>query len=167
MAGGKEDHSFQEEKMVLVWIIVILVVVIIIAKTFLSPQKLMLNTMRKEAERTTAEVMRLISPSCNDQSVLFDAVCKILNLDKTKLTDEAKPHFEKWCICIEGVCYLIGTVRLQLSMVLRCIQFTKLIDKYLYSRGVTPCSQEDKIQLYKYLDIYKAYLENPQYFNSL
>jgi hypothetical protein len=131
-------------------------------------EKIMLNKMKKEAEKICTEVLKTVPNSCKDSALLFRTACNIIDINPNRLTIEQQNTLNDRCICIEGVCYMIGlefgTVLSSNALVLRCIQFIGMIDEYLYSNGVEPCSLEQKIRLLKIFNLYDAYRENKKLF---
>ena len=152
--------------MTIVLIIIGVIVLIIILRALFSPQKLMLKKMENEAKKIVDDVLKLTTSNCNDESKLYSATCKLLNLSENNDNKELVEGIKKYCICIEGICYFIALhFRLPLSMKLRCAQFVNLIDYYLYQNGVNPCSIENKILILKYVDLYDIYEHDPSIFS--
>jgi hypothetical protein len=132
-------------------------------------EKLMLNKMKKEAERITNDIIDIIPLDCKDKEVLYSSALKILQINPSSLNIEQIDTIKQRCTSIEGVCYMLGLefgeVLSNDALILRCVQLTSLIDENLYNKGVTPCSFEEKMYLYKLFGLHDAYLENQNLFN--
>ena len=119
---------------------------------------IIISKIDTEAEKIVNEVLKLKKIyQNNDIESLFSIACKVSNIDKNNLDEDYKNNLKKYCICIEGCCYVIGLNKdLPLQDDNYCYQFTLAIDKYLY-KYIKPCPLETKITLYKYLDVFYLY----------
>lgn len=142
----------------------------IINRLFSSPQEKMLNQMKKLSVSVCNDVLaeyRKREPADSKEMLVLLYFC--LNIDPAKVkTKELESLFIERSTCIEGICYALGIECsfLKDAMVMRCLQFTKMVDQYLYEKGIKPCSHETKILLYKSLGLYDGYIDQTDYWDK-
>jgi hypothetical protein len=135
-------------------------------------QQMMMNKMNKEAIKICSNVMSKTNsyherqPNMLDKELFYSVVCDILGMKDVQFTDEQRQAIQIYCLSIEGVCYFLGLEIgfLSGSMILRSAQFTAMVDKYLYSHGIKPCSSEVKLSYYKKLQLDECYKSHPEIF---
>lgn len=101
---------------------------------------IMVRHMKKEAVRIAKKVYQHYPPERYNNETdhsLGDLFVPFFGKHLTEYSKELQDHVSEKIITIEGFCYMaaLDLGALRGSMVLRCLQFTVIMDEELYKRG--------------------------------
>jgi hypothetical protein len=133
-------------------------------------QAVMLNSMNNATKKIVKKVMDVYHKHLDlypQKEARMKTLLEVNNLSSLPLTDEIKNELEKYTSCIEGVCYcsMLNFGPFKNLMKIRCAQLCGMIDYELSTHvSYTPCSLDEKTQLYKIFDLYDIYQQSPSLF---